>query len=169
MKKILSFLIIFSLVNCSVIFKRKPELLFVQSAKSAIYDGKVLRLESVSKNTIYFSDRPYRTVGHIKNADFLKDWNNQKQQDSFKKDPPNAAISYYDKDGKVDVAIVELSNFKVEKNYASYDVKILQGKLLGDMREVTAFIDDLNLVFTQTQGDLNNSSVICFQNNVQSC
>lgn len=147
MKKIFSLLIILLLTNCAAPSKQKVELLFVQSGKNADFNGKILKINNITSNTIYFSNRPQRIVGHIPNADFLKAWNSKKQKDSFKKDSPNAAISYYGKDGKPDVAIVELSDFKVEKNSISYEVKILSGKLPKESREVTLFIDNFECDF----------------------
>lgn len=141
MKKIFPIIILILLANCSGIFKSKPEYLYVQTAKTGSFDGKDLKLYGTSKNTIMFSDRPYRIAGHIKNQDFVKMWNSPKQQDSFRKDPPNAAISYYDKDGKPDIAIIEISNLKTGKNSLNYQAKILEGKLPKQTSEVTLFID----------------------------
>ncbi len=146
MKKILSLLFLFSLINCGGIFKKDPQLLFIQSGKTASFDGKVLRINQPSPHTLFFSDRPYRSVGHISNETFSKIWYNKKQQNSFKKDSPNSAISYYDKNGRPYVVIIETSNLKVAKNSISYDVKILQGKLKKEMKEVSLFIDETNII-----------------------
>lgn len=157
MKKLFTLLLLISLANCSH-FKTNPELLFAQSGKTAIYDGKVLKINDAAKHTIYFSDRPYRLAGHIKNSDLLKIWSDSKQKNSFKKDNPNAAISYYDENGKPGVAIIELSNLKTGKNSISYDVKIIKGSLLKHMREVSLFID--SIIVTITVVPSSNASTI---------
>jgi hypothetical protein len=68
----------------------KPQFLFVQSAKSMKFSGGVLTLQGVSPMTVFFSDRPKRIVGHVRNDLFVNLWSEGKN--SFKKDPPNAAL-----------------------------------------------------------------------------
>lgn len=100
-----------------------------------------MQLSDVAKNTIYFSNKSERTAGHIANLDFMKEWSKQKPTKSLAKDAPNAVLSYYDRSGKANVAIVELSNLKVGKQSVSYEVKIIKGKLPKNLDEVTLFVD----------------------------
>jgi hypothetical protein len=51
------------------------------------------RLVKVNQQTMYFSDRPKRMVGHIKMADYLKEWAGK---DNFGADLPNATLSAYE-------------------------------------------------------------------------
>lgn len=141
MKKLLPFLLLLALANCSLL-KKEPTFLFVQSAKTATYDGKVLKLNNFTKNVVLFSNRPQRITAEMSNADFAKMWNNNKQKNSFKKDPPNSAISYIDEKGNLKSAIVENSDLKVTKNSLHYNVKVLSGKLSKNMKDVTLFIDN---------------------------
>lgn len=120
-------------------------MLFVQKGKTAIFDGKILKINQAAKYTVYFSDRPQRNAGHISNADFVKLWNSKKQKNSFAKDSPNAVLSYYD-NGVAKVAIIELSNLKVMKGSISYEVKLLKGKIAPNLQEVALFIDPLEIV-----------------------
>src|SRR6516165_4633931 len=62
--------------------------LFVQTAKNITFKDGVLTLQDVSPVTAFFSERPDRIVGQVRNALFLKHWNDGKI--SFKSDPPNA-------------------------------------------------------------------------------
>ena len=50
----------------------------------------------VNQQTLYFSDRPVRIAGHIKMADYLKEWTAKAGKDNFSADPPNATLSVYE-------------------------------------------------------------------------
>ena len=139
MKKLFTILALVFLANCSGIFKSKPEFLFVQTAKNASFDGKTLRLDNISKNLINFSDRPFRIARHTTTQRYAEIWNNGR--DSFRKDPPNATISYHNSNGTPSVAVVEISDLKIKGNSAFYDIKILEGKLNNKFNEVALFID----------------------------
>jgi len=51
-----------------------PEVLFVQTAKKVAFKDGTLTLEDVSPATAFFSDRPKRIVGQVRNDLFLKQW-----------------------------------------------------------------------------------------------
>ena len=72
--------------------------MFVQSAEDLKVDAakSTLRLVKVSQQTLYFSDRPQRLAGHLKMADYLKEWTAAAGKDNFGADPPNAALSVYE-------------------------------------------------------------------------
>ena len=140
MKKLISFFILLVLTNCSLFHKHKPEFLFLQKAKTVTYDGKILKLSDAFPSTIYFSNRPYRIVGHVRNHDFIRLWN-ETRKDSFKKVVPNGAISYVDKKGNPDVAVVELLEIKVEKKSILYHIKLLNGNLPDSASDAILFID----------------------------
>lgn len=148
MKKISSLLILALLASCSGMFKQEPKFLFIQKAKAATFDGKILQLHNTAKNTIYFANRPNQLAGHISNSDFLKSWNSTNKASLS---GPNTAISYYDKNGKIDVVMVEISNPKVTNNSVSYNVKILKGKLPKISNEVTLFVDGVSCPSTLCQ------------------
>src|SRR5215813_2196316 len=59
-----------------------PQVLFVQTAKNVAFKDGILTLEGVSPGTTFFSDRPNRIVGQIRNDLFLKQWTEGKN--SFK-------------------------------------------------------------------------------------
>ena len=46
---------------------KASEFLFVQTAKDIAYKDGVLTLQDVSPVTVFFSDRPQRIVGHVRN------------------------------------------------------------------------------------------------------
>jgi hypothetical protein len=75
-----------------------PQLMFVQSADDFKVDAakSTFRLVKVNQQTMYFSDRPKRIVGHIKMADYLKEWTAKAGKDNFGADPPNATLSVYE-------------------------------------------------------------------------
>jgi hypothetical protein len=121
-----------------------PTFMFVQTAEDLKVDSaaKTFRLVNVSQQTIYFSDRPYRMAGHLKMADYLKEWTSADGKDNLGAVNPNATISVYEP-GQPDnsVAIVEISKPKVEGKDLVYSYKIIEGKLPGGGGATCLFID----------------------------
>jgi len=116
---------------------KKPQYLFVLSAKSGSFDGKTVTLNDVPA-VIYFSDRPNRIAGHVSLKKFVAGW--AKGSDSFKADPPNATLSVLDEKGNKN-AVVELSNPKVKGNSITFKVRLLEGKISKSFSASSFFID----------------------------
>ncbi len=70
----------------------KATYLFVETARQAIFTDKTVTLINVSKNTLWFTDRPERRFGHISTKSFIAAWLKQDSATSFKAVPPNAAF-----------------------------------------------------------------------------
>jgi len=66
-----------------------PQLMFVQSTEDLKVHiaTKTFRLVKVNQQTLYFSDRPQRIAGHLKIADYLKEWTAQAGKDNFWRRP----------------------------------------------------------------------------------
>lgn len=95
--------------------------LFVQTADSGTFEQSsndpdiyILTLKGVKPTTTYFSDRPYRLAGYITTSDFTDSWNDT-TDDSFLRDPPNAALQIDDAAASADVLIVELVDVLYEQ------------------------------------------------------
>ena len=120
------------------------QLMFVQSAEDLKVDAakQTLRLVNVNQQTLYFSDRPQRIAGHIKMADYLKEWTAKAGKDNFAADPPNATLSVYEP-GKPDnsVVVVEITNPVVDGTDISYNYKIIEGKMPESGGATALFID----------------------------
>src|SRR5262249_54269457 len=89
----------------------KPEIvpsLFVFNSRGATLQGDTLTLNGVMPQSIIFADRSVRVAGHQLTADVIADWGSG--DDSFTKNPPNATISVFAKDGTVKDAVVVLKN-----------------------------------------------------------
>lgn len=125
---------------------KKVQMLFVQSAKGATLDGGKLTLKGVSPTTVYFSDRPNRIAGHLATTEMIPLWSEGK--DSFTKDPPNATLSAFAKDGAVANVVVELRNPKLTGDQLVYDVKVLEGKLPAGTDAASLFIDVIGMPLT---------------------
>ena len=54
---------------------KAPEIQFVQVAKTVTFKDGVLTLGDASPRTIFFSDRPQRLTGQLRNDLFAKLWN----------------------------------------------------------------------------------------------
>jgi len=120
----------------------KAQLMFVQSAEDIKADDKTLRLVNVSPQTIYFTDRPVRSAGHITMPTYLKEWTAAAGADNFSKDPPNATLSVYEpgKDSNT-LTVVEISQPVVEGRDLIYTYKLLEGKIPTTGGASTLFID----------------------------
>src|SRR5262249_39570182 len=107
----------------------KPEIvpsLIVLNSRGATLQGGKLTLTGVASNSIIFADRPVRSAGHAPTAHLIEEW--AAGSDSFAKDPPNATVSVFTKDGSgVRDAVVVLKSPKLEGDRLAFDVQILEG------------------------------------------
>jgi hypothetical protein len=128
----------------------KPEVvpsLFVLNSRGAVLkDGKLV-LTGISPNAIVFADRPVRAAGHDLTARIVEDWGNG--SDNFAKDPPNATVSGFRKEGSsVADAVVVLKSPKLEGDKLTFDVDVLEGDLAGADGPASVFIDIIGRPFT---------------------
>jgi hypothetical protein len=125
----------------------KPEIvpsLIVMNSHAATLQGSTLTLTGVAPDVIIFADRPVRSAGHALTAHFLEEW--AQGSDSFAKDPPNATVSVFDKDGAaVKDAVVELTSPKLDGDKLTFAVKVLEGDLAGADGPASVFIDIIGL------------------------
>src|SRR5450432_944703 len=127
----------------------KPEIvpsLFVLNSRGAILQGDTLTLTGVAPGTIIFADRPVRSAGHQPTADVIADWGSG--DDSFAKNPPNATVSVFSKDGSVKDAVVVLKNPKLEGDKLTFNVQTLEGDITGGDGGAALFIDIIGRPFT---------------------
>ncbi len=126
----------------------KPMLMFVQIADDLKVDAaaKTLRLVNISQQTLYFSDRPVRIAGHLKMADYLEEWTGKAGKDNFGGDPPNATLSVYEP-GQPDntLAVVEITDPKIDGSDLIYGYKLIDGKLPASGGATSLFIDWIGL------------------------
>ena len=114
--------------------------LIVLNARGARLDGQKLVLDGVLPTATLFTSRPVRTVGHMVTPDMVEVWHTG----SFAKDPPNATVSAFSKDGSnVTDAVVELTAAKLEGEKLTFDVKVLEGNLGKSDGPASVFIDTL--------------------------
>lgn len=123
----------------------KPEIvpsLIVMNARGATLQGGKLTLTGVAPNSIVFADRPVRAAGHSLTTDLLEEWSPAAGDESFAKDPPNATVSVFSKDGaKIRDAVVVLKTAKLEGDRLTFDVDVLEGDLTGGDGPASLFID----------------------------
>ena len=74
----------------------------------------------------------------MKTASFIPFWSEGK--DSFKSDPPNADISLLE-DGKLTQIVAVLQDPVLSGSDLSYTVKVLQGDMPSEGKDVSVFID----------------------------
>jgi hypothetical protein len=124
----------------------KPEIvpsLIVINARGANLQGSQLTLSGVAPNSIVFADRPVRAAGHSLTTDLLEEWApNNDNDESFTRDPPNATVSVFSKDGsKIRDAVVVLKTARLEGDRLTFDVDVLEGDLAGGDGPASVFID----------------------------
>jgi hypothetical protein len=122
--------------------------LIVMTADGATLAGDKLTLTGVATNSIIFADRPVRAAGHALTAHLLQEWESG-SEGSFAKDPPNATVSAFSKDGSViRDAVVVLKNPNIAGERLTFDVQVLEGDLKGADGAASVFIDIIGLPFT---------------------
>lgn len=119
---------------------KRSESLIVLNARGARLAGGTLTLEDAASSAILFTSRPVRSAGHLQTAELLDLW----ATGSFAKDPPNATVSAFARDGsKVTDAVVVLRSPKVAGDRLTFDVAVLEGSL-GDVDgPASVFIDTI--------------------------
>jgi hypothetical protein len=121
--------------------------LIVMNAAGAKLEGNKLTLIGAAPNSIIFADRPVRAAGHALTAHLLEEW--AEGSDSFAKDPPNATVSVFSKDGStVKDAVVTLRTPKAEGGNITFDVAVLEGDLGNADGPASVFIDIIGMPFT---------------------
>ena len=116
------------------------ELLFVQNSHDVSLEKGRLALKKVSPTTIFFTDRPQRTAGHMTTKDFVDDWS--VGENSFADNPPNAALSIFGQDEIVDI-VVTLKNPRLEGENLIYDIAVLEEDVGPISGESSLFIDPI--------------------------
>src|SRR4051812_6055446 len=120
--------------------------LIVMNASGASLVGGNLTLTGVAPNAIVFADRPVRSAGHALTAHLIEEWN--RGSDSFAKDPPNATVSVFTRDGaRIRDAVVVLKNPVLQGDRLAFDVEVLAGNLAGADGPASVFIDAIALPF----------------------
>jgi hypothetical protein len=118
---------------------KAPQVQFVQTGKGIEFKDGVLTLKELPLMTVFFSDRPERLTGQLRNDLFVRLWN--EGSNSFRNDPPNAALSVFNPAGQPMQAIVMLSNPRIDGRNILYDARVLQGNIPAQGSESTLFID----------------------------
>ena len=119
-----------------------PVVLFVQPASGMTFKDGVLTMKNVPQNTYFFSDRPERITGQIRNDMFVNYWNGD-DKNSLKNVPPNAALAVGGPEGRPTGAIVMLTNPRIQGADMQYDVKTMAGNLPTEAGQTVLFIDDV--------------------------
>jgi len=115
-----------------------PSLLVINSKGATLQNDKLV-LTGVSPNVIVLADRPARSAGHDLTSRIVEDW--ASGSDNFVKDPPNATVSTFQKDGSgVLDAVVVLKNPKLEGDKLAFDVNVLEGDINGADGAAAVFI-----------------------------
>src|SRR5215510_13633102 len=117
--------------------------LIVLNARGASLQGGKLTLTGPAPNSIIFADRPVRASGHALTVHVLEEWApGNDNADSFAKDPPNATVSAFSRDGAaIRDAVVVLKSPKLEGDRLTFDVDVLEGDLTGADGAAAVFID----------------------------
>ncbi len=130
--------------------KAKPDIvpsLIVLNSRGATLEGNTLTLTGVAGNAIIFADRPVRSAGHALTEHLIEEW--AEGSDSFAKDPPNATVSAFSKDGgTIRDAVVVLKSPKLEGDRLTFNVDVLEGSLGGTDGPASVFIDIIGMPFT---------------------
>jgi hypothetical protein len=120
--------------------QKGSESLIVLNSTGAKLTAQTLVLEGTSPSAILFTDRPARGAGHIATREVVDLWSSG----SFAKDPPNATVSAFAKDGSaVSDAVVVLTKPRLEGDKLTFDVTVLEGDLGKSDGAAAIFIDTI--------------------------
>jgi hypothetical protein len=120
--------------------RRTIDALIVLNARGAKLAGETLVLEGAAPSAILFADRPVRAAGHLQTAELVELWSTG----SFAKDPPNATVSTFNKDGSaVADTVVVLKRPKLEGERVTFDVAVLEGDPAKAEGPASVFIDTI--------------------------
>ena len=153
MNKTIVFLVFFTVTMLSLTLAHAEEkaemaeLLFVQNSHDVSVEKGKLTLKKVSPTTIFFTDRPERIAGHMTTKDFVDEWS--EGENSFKANPPNAALSIFGKDEIVDIEVT-LMNPQFEGDDLVYDIAILEEDLKPVSGQSSLFIDPIGRPMSPT-------------------
>jgi hypothetical protein len=114
--------------------------LFVLNARNATLQGNKLTLEGVSPSAVVFATRPSRSILHVATPDMVELW----KSGTFAKNPPNAAISVFEKDGSgISDAVVVLGRANLAGDTLVFDVAVVNGSIAGADGPASMFIDTI--------------------------
>src|SRR5258707_3394465 len=120
--------------------RQHSQALIVLKARGTRLDGQKLVLDGALPSATLFTSRPVRSVGHMVTPDMVEIWHTG----SFAKDPPNATVSVFSKDGSsVSDIVVVLTAAKLEGERLTFEVKLLEGDLGKSDGPASIFIDTL--------------------------
>ena len=114
--------------------------LFVVNSRNAKLQADKLTLEGVSPSAIVFATSPSRSILHVATADMVELW----RTGSFARNPPNAAISVFEKDGSgISDAVVILAKANLVGDTLVFDVAVVNGSISGAEGPASVFIDTI--------------------------
>jgi hypothetical protein len=113
------------------------------NSRGATLQGGKLTLIGIVPNTIVFADRPVRAAGHALITDLPQEWApGNDDSDSFNKNPPNATVSAFNKDGlQIRDAVIVMKTPKLDGERLIFDVDVLEGDPTGADGPAAVFID----------------------------
>jgi hypothetical protein len=122
--------------------------LIVMNSSGAVLENNKLILTGVAPSAIIFADRPTRAAGHALTVHLLEEWGSAADA-SFAKDPPNATVSAFSKDGSFTKdAVVVLKSPSLQGDKLTFEVQVLEGDLKDADGPASVFIDIIGLPFT---------------------
>ena len=114
--------------------------LFVVNSRNAKLVGDKLTLEGVSPSAIVFATRPSRSILHMATPDMVELW----RTGSFARNPPNATLSVFEKDGSgISDAVVILAKANLAGDTLVFDVAVVNGSVAGAEGPASVFIDTI--------------------------
>ena len=129
--------------------RKHSSALIVVNARGAKLAGQKLTLEGVAPNAVLFMTRPVRGVGHMLTPEMVDIWTTG----SFAKDPPNATVSVFQKDGSsVSDIVAVLKSPKLDGDKLTFDVQVLEGSIANADGPASIFIDTVWFGIGGSQG-----------------
>ncbi|CAI8429328.1 MAG: Uncharacterised protein [Flavobacterium sp. SCGC AAA160-P02] len=142
MKKLL-LLSVFLIFACTSDTKKSDESwLFVHTAKNAQVTNNTTIIMPLTRDIFAFTDRPYRKHLYLNGKQYASLWSTD-ETNSFKTDPPNAVLTWVDKDEVKEIEVI-ITNTSFNEGNLTYSIKENSGIVVNKIENVSLFVDFQN-------------------------
>ena len=128
--------------------------LFVHTAENAQVINSTAIIMPLTRDIFAFTDRPYRKHLYLNGKQYASLWSTD-GTNSFKTDPPNAVLTWVDKDEVKELEVI-ITNTNFNEGYIIYSIKENSEMVVDTIKNVSLFVDSSlfagsgNLTFSKT-------------------
>ena len=141
MKRLLLLSALFILACTSDTKKSNESWLFVHTAENAQVTNSTTIMIPLTRDVFAFTDRPYRKHLYLNGKQYASLWSTD-GTNSFKTDPPNAVLTWVDKDEVKELEVI-ITNTNFNEGYIIYSIKENSEMVVDTIKNVSFFVDQV--------------------------